>query len=65
MDLTEDEEDTSPWSTGPVIGEAAGPFICFPMRYSMAEEASAYAADLAASMGSFATTHRLGDCDPD
>ncbi|MFI5810273.1 hypothetical protein ACIA7S_04740 [Streptomyces sp. NPDC051643] len=51
VDLTEDEEDTSPWSTGPLIGEAAGPFIYFPMRYNMAEEASAYAADLAASMG--------------
>ncbi|MFB6671223.1 hypothetical protein ACFCWG_02300 [Streptomyces sp. NPDC056390] len=51
VDITEDEEDTSPWSTGPLIGEAAGPFIYFPMRYSMAEEASAYAADLPASMG--------------
>ena len=51
VDLTEDEEDTSPWSTGPLIGEAAGPLIYFPMRYSMAEEASAYAAHLAASMG--------------
>lgn len=50
VDLTEDEEDTSPWSTGPLIGEAAGPLIYFPMRYSMAEEASVYAADLAASM---------------
>lgn len=29
-DLTEDEEDTSPWSTGPLIGEASGPLIYFP-----------------------------------
>ncbi|MFF9473936.1 hypothetical protein ACF1E9_15130 [Streptomyces roseolus] len=50
-DLTEDEEDTSPWSTGPLIGEASGPLIYFPMRWSMAEEASAYAADVAESMG--------------
>ncbi|MGY0069535.1 hypothetical protein ACWZEH_22650 [Streptomyces sp. QTS137] len=51
-DLTEDEEeDTSAWSTGPLIDEAAGPFLYFSMRYGMAEEASAYAADLAASMG--------------
>jgi hypothetical protein len=42
VDLTEDEDDTSPWSTGPLIREAAGPFIYFPMRYSMAEEASAF-----------------------
>ncbi|MET9720678.1 hypothetical protein ABZZ46_35505 [Streptomyces rochei] len=50
-DLTEDEEDTSPWSTGPLIGEASGPLIYFPMRWSMAEEASAYAAAVSESMG--------------
>ncbi|MFE7386878.1 hypothetical protein [Streptomyces sp. NPDC057582] len=50
-DLTEDEGDSSPWSTGPLIGEAGGPLIYFPMRWSMAEEASAYAAEVAASMG--------------
>ncbi|MGA5641074.1 hypothetical protein [Streptomyces sp. CS081A] len=50
-DLTEDEEDTSPWSTGPLIGEAGGPLIYFPLRFSMAEEASAYAAAVAESMG--------------
>lgn len=50
-DLTEDEEDASPWSTGPLIGEASGPLIYFPMRWSMAEEASAYAAAVAEAMG--------------
>lgn len=50
-DLTEDEDDTSPWSTGPLIGEASGPIIYFPMRHSMAGEASVYAAQLASSMG--------------
>ncbi|MFB7829766.1 hypothetical protein [Streptomyces hydrogenans] len=50
-DLTEDHEDTSPWSTGPLINEASGPLIYFPMRFSMAEEASAYAAAVAESMG--------------
>ena len=50
-DLTEDEDDISPWSTGPLIGEATGPLIYFPMRWSMAEEASAYAAEIAASLG--------------
>lgn len=42
-DLTEDEEDTSPWSTDPLI--------YFPMRWSTAEEASAHAATVAESMG--------------
>ncbi|WP_307814128.1 hypothetical protein [Streptomyces sp. N35] len=31
-DLTEDEDDTSPWSTSPLIGEARGPLVYFPMR---------------------------------
>ncbi|MFD7978735.1 hypothetical protein [Streptomyces sp. NPDC059071] len=50
-ELTDDEEDPSPWSTGPLIGEASGPLIYFPMQWSMAEEASAYAAAVAESMG--------------
>ncbi|GGQ33473.1 hypothetical protein [Streptomyces roseolilacinus] len=50
-DLPEDEEDTSPWSTGPLIDEASGPLIYFTMRWSMAEEASAYAAAVAETMG--------------
>ncbi|SDP82740.1 hypothetical protein [Lentzea jiangxiensis] len=50
-DLSEDDDDTSPWSTSPLIGEARGPLIYFPMRYSMADEASAFAAQLATSMG--------------
>ncbi|ORT57162.1 hypothetical protein [Streptomyces sp. CB03238] len=49
-DITEDEEDASP-STGPLIDEASGPLIYFAMRWSMREEASAYAVDLADSMG--------------
>ncbi|MBO0657240.1 hypothetical protein J1792_32365 [Streptomyces triculaminicus] len=49
-DLTEDEDDASPWSTEPLISEARGPLIYFPVRYSMADEASAYAAHVASSM---------------
>lgn len=50
-DITEDDEDSSPWSTGPLIDEASGPLIYFAMRWRMAEEASAYAAAVAESMG--------------
>ncbi|MEY9965715.1 hypothetical protein ABIA33_003761 [Streptacidiphilus sp. MAP12-16] len=50
-DMTVDEHNISPWSTGPLICEASGPLIYVPMRYSMAEEASAFAAQLASSMG--------------
>ncbi|MFC9426776.1 hypothetical protein [Streptomyces sp. NPDC056987] len=50
-DLTEDDEDTSPWSAGPLMDCAGGRLVYFAMRWSMAEEASAYAAAVAESMG--------------
>ncbi|WP_327359987.1 hypothetical protein [Streptomyces sp. NBC_01296] len=50
-DITEDEEETSPWSVGPLIESASGPLMYFGMGWSRAEEASGYAADLADSMG--------------
>ncbi|TVZ75361.1 hypothetical protein [Streptomyces sp. BK340] len=50
-DITEDREETSPWSVGPLIDSASGPLIYFGMGWSRAEEASAYAADLADVMG--------------
>ncbi|HZG02788.1 MAG TPA: hypothetical protein VE546_04310 [Streptomyces sp.] len=50
-DMDEDEDDSSPWCSGRLIDEASGPLIYFALRWSMAEEASAYAAQLAASMG--------------
>ncbi|WP_326779184.1 hypothetical protein [Streptomyces sp. NBC_01445] len=63
-DLTDDDHDTSPWSTGPLIGEARGPLIYFPMRYSMAEEASAFAASLAHSMGLVCFDPQVGALSP-
>ncbi|MGQ5259587.1 hypothetical protein ACTWLT_02395 [Micromonospora sp. ZYX-F-536] len=51
IDMTEDEEDVSPWSDGPMIGNASGPIIYFAMRYSMCEEVSAEAARMAAERG--------------
>ncbi|MEU7841238.1 hypothetical protein AB0B39_09730 [Micromonospora sp. NPDC049114] len=51
IDMTEDEEDVSPWSDGPMINNASGPIIYFGMRYSMCEEVSAEAARMAADRG--------------
>ncbi|MFJ8581335.1 hypothetical protein [Micromonospora sp. NPDC093277] len=51
IDMTEDEEDLSPWSDGPMINNASGPIIYFAMRYSMCEEVSAEAAKIAAERG--------------
>jgi hypothetical protein len=50
-DLVEDILEISPWSTGPLINEARGPFIYFGMVWSMCEEASAHAAKVASAMG--------------
>ncbi|WP_381564440.1 hypothetical protein [Streptomyces eurythermus] len=50
-DITEDQDGTSPWSVGPLIDGASGPLIYFGMGWGKAEEASAYAAGLADSMG--------------
>ncbi|MFF3213994.1 hypothetical protein ACFYYB_25370 [Streptomyces sp. NPDC002886] len=50
-DITEDVDETSPWAAGPLMGEGRGPIIYFALRWDRAEEASAYAAALAASMG--------------
>jgi hypothetical protein len=50
-DDDEDGEDARPWSTSPLIGEASGPVVYFPMVCSRAEDASAWAAELAAEPG--------------
>jgi hypothetical protein len=50
-DITEDEGDNSPWSDGPLINNARGPIVYFGMVFSMAEEASAFAAETAATHG--------------
>jgi hypothetical protein len=37
----------SPWSTAPLINEARGPLIYFPMKWGRSDEVSAWAAALA------------------
>lgn len=50
-DITIDETGESPWSVGPLLGEADGPVICVSMQWDRAEEVSAFVAKTAASMG--------------
>ncbi|WP_307721578.1 hypothetical protein [Embleya hyalina] len=50
-DPTENDDEDSPWSAGTLIGAACGPLIYFSMSWSMAEEASAHAAEVASSLG--------------
>jgi hypothetical protein len=52
IDMTDDDvDDLSPWSAGPLMNEAQGPVIYFAMRWSMCEQVSAEAAQMAADRG--------------
>ncbi|MEV0324888.1 hypothetical protein AB0H63_00345 [Micromonospora echinospora] len=51
VDMPDDVHDVSPWSAGPLMDEASGPFVYFTMRYSMCGEVSAEAARMAAAHG--------------
>ena len=50
-DLTTDEGVDSPWATGPLLAEAFGSAIYFPISWSAAEEVSTFAAQKAADHG--------------
>jgi hypothetical protein len=50
-DIGNAEGDESPWASGPLIGEAVGPMVYFPMVWSRCDEASAWAAQVAAEHG--------------
>ena len=50
-DITEDEGEDSPWADGPMMDNAFGSAIYFSMMWSRAEEASAWAAQLAGEHG--------------
>jgi hypothetical protein len=41
----------SPWSTGPLMGDASGPIVYFPIVWSRSEEIAAWAASLAEEHG--------------
>ncbi|WP_063763923.1 hypothetical protein [Actinoplanes subtropicus] len=43
--------DDSPWSSGPLLREASGPLVYFPMVWSRCEEVSAWAAEVAEHHG--------------
>ncbi len=50
-DITEDAGENSPWSDGPLIDNARGNLFYFGMVFSMADEASEVAAQLASQRG--------------
>lgn len=46
-DIGPEAADDSPWSTAPLMNEACGPLVYFPMVWSRCHEVSAWAAQLA------------------
>ena len=58
------DEDPSPWSTAPLIREATGSFIYFPMVYSRCQEVSAAAAHIARAHGLVCFDPQLGRLRP-
>jgi hypothetical protein len=46
-----DQSEDSPWASSPLMGEASGPLVYFPMVFSRADEASTFAAALARDHG--------------
>jgi len=50
-DITSEAGEDSPWADGPLIRDASGPFLYFPMVFSQCDEASAWAAEVAQERG--------------
>jgi hypothetical protein len=63
----EDDEDAwegGPWADAPLIGDASGPYIYFPMVYSKCDEASAWAAQVAHEHGLVCYDPQIGKLRP-
>src|SRR5437763_12516527 len=63
-DITEDAGENSPWSDGPLIGNASGNLSYFGMVFSMADEASEFAVQLASQRGLVCFDPQLGRLRP-
>jgi len=50
-DITDNDDEDSPWSDGPLIANAMGPLFHFGMVYSKCGEGSEYAVEVAARHG--------------
>lgn len=46
-----DVDEDSPWASAPLMGEASGSLVYFPMIFSRADEASEFAARVAGEHG--------------
>ena len=63
-DIDDEDDNDTPWVTSPLIGEAFGNAIYFPMVWSRCEEASDFAAHLAQQHGLVCFDPQLGNLRP-
>ena len=63
-DIDTDAGEDSPWADGPLIGDASGPLIYFPMVYSQCDQASAWAAQVAQDHGLVCYDPQIGKLRP-
>jgi hypothetical protein len=63
-DVDSDAGEDSPWADAPLIADASGPFLYFPMVYSQCEEVSAWASQLAAEHGLVCYDPQFGQLRP-
>jgi hypothetical protein len=63
-EITDEAGEDSPWSSAPLMSEANGNLFYFGMVFSMANEASEYAAELASRHGLVCFDPQLGRLRP-
>ena len=63
-DIDDDAGEDSPWADGPLMGDASGPLLYFPLVYSQCDEASAWAAQLARDHGLVCYDLQIGKLRP-
>ena len=63
-DIDTDAGEDSPWADGPLMRDASGPLIYFPMVYSQCNQASAWAAQVAQEHGLVCYDPQIGKLRP-
>jgi hypothetical protein len=63
-DINDEAGEDSPWADGPLMGDASGPLLFFPLVYSQCDEASAWAAQLARKHGLVCYDRQIGKLRP-
>jgi hypothetical protein len=63
-DIDTDAGEDSPWADGPLMRDASGPLIYFPLVYSQCDQASVWAAQIAQEHGLVCYDPQIGKLRP-